>query len=593
VLTDGLNLTQDQLNAIAASIQATQEAEVPAGECFSGTCYPQDFLVGDVILTTAPNLQSSGIMGSLTDKDGNTWALDADQPCQTNAGDWWWGALNLNGTQFYCGYFIAIRLLNDGEVWVEEAKQGGWWSLTQAQETGNWPDVNGIRPGLGPDPGPGPNNVGGSGSGSSGGSCTSTSSSGSGSSSGSTSSGATSSGGSSGGTTAGGSSGTGTAAGGGSSGGVTTTAGVCGSANGSKVSSAPTTNLCSAGTPTAVTADGSSWIWQCAGTNGGNAGGCMASNGTAASGGDTGGEITVEGGQLMQNGAPLLLKGLSFLDSMIGDVSPQQIRALFPNSNFISLSVGADGNGYATAVPNSVIVPWVETANLNGFIVMISDYVPGQPTVRTGGDLQNSLNWYASLASAFAGNPMVVWTTENEVTDDGAGGISAMHTGIYNAIRNAGNSGVIFMEVQDGNANSPTSALSASTYASMTNVGWNGHWYPWEFPTGSGSQATFDQTGLGFISALQGFATSADGTMPYLMGEGGNSTGGGTVDDAVINGKFATVQAFIDDTGVSGGLCGYGAWIYNFDNQGGDADEMVDTSNNTLTDYGVQVANAP
>ena len=61
VLTDGLDLTQDQVNAIAASINATQVSEVPNGECFKNPCYPQDFLVGDTIITGAKS-QSSGAM---------------------------------------------------------------------------------------------------------------------------------------------------------------------------------------------------------------------------------------------------------------------------------------------------------------------------------------------------------------------------------------------------------------------------------------------------------------------------------------------------------------------------------------------------
>jgi len=45
-------------------------------------------------------------------------------------------------------------------VYVEEAKQGGWWDLTAAQENpGDF--ANFTRPGIGGDPGPGPNNVSG------------------------------------------------------------------------------------------------------------------------------------------------------------------------------------------------------------------------------------------------------------------------------------------------------------------------------------------------------------------------------------------------------------------------------------------------
>lgn len=60
--------------------------------------------------------------------------------------------------------------------------------------------------------------------------------------------------------------------------------GVCGSINGQTLSTEPTSNLCSSGTATAVTADGSSWIWQCTGSTGGNVAGCYA---YSSGGGDT------------------------------------------------------------------------------------------------------------------------------------------------------------------------------------------------------------------------------------------------------------------------------------------------------------------
>jgi hypothetical protein len=51
--------------------------------------------------------------------------------------------------------------------------------------------------------------------------------------------------------------------------------GVCGSANGVAVSSAPTTNLCSAGTATAVSGSGP-WTWSCDGSGGGTNANCSA-----------------------------------------------------------------------------------------------------------------------------------------------------------------------------------------------------------------------------------------------------------------------------------------------------------------------------
>jgi Immunoglobulin domain len=59
------------------------------------------------------------------------------------------------------------------------------------------------------------------------------------------------------------------------SGGGTVVNGVCGSSNGGTFSSAPTTNLCSAGTASSVTGSGP-WNWTCAGSGGGTTASCSA-----------------------------------------------------------------------------------------------------------------------------------------------------------------------------------------------------------------------------------------------------------------------------------------------------------------------------
>ncbi|MBP6913949.1 polysaccharide deacetylase family protein, partial [Candidatus Parcubacteria bacterium] len=56
---------------------------------------------------------------------------------------------------------------------------------------------------------------------------------------------------------------------------VTPVNGECGSADGSTVSTAPTTNLCNKGTASAVTGTGP-WAWTCAGLNGGTTASCSA-----------------------------------------------------------------------------------------------------------------------------------------------------------------------------------------------------------------------------------------------------------------------------------------------------------------------------
>jgi hypothetical protein len=57
--------------------------------------------------------------------------------------------------------------------------------------------------------------------------------------------------------------------------GVTAVNGVCGSSNGADLTSAPTTNLCSAGAASAVTGSGP-WTWSCSGNNGGTTAQCQA-----------------------------------------------------------------------------------------------------------------------------------------------------------------------------------------------------------------------------------------------------------------------------------------------------------------------------
>jgi hypothetical protein len=74
--------------------------------------------------------------------------------------------------------------------------------------------------------------------------------------------------------------------------------GICGSANGVAVSTAPTANLCSTGTASAVAGNGP-WNWMCTGANGGTTGACQAplasgSGGSGGSGGTPGSPIVFQ-----------------------------------------------------------------------------------------------------------------------------------------------------------------------------------------------------------------------------------------------------------------------------------------------------------
>jgi hypothetical protein len=291
----------------------------------------------------------------------------------------------------------------------------------------------------------------------------------------------------------------------------------------------------------------------------------------------------------MQNGKPWLASGISVLysTSSTPPASPESIRALYPTATSLMLALGADGGGYTSAPSNADIVAYVKAANAAGFFVGLSDYVPGQPPARSGSDLTNSCNWYAALAEACAGL-FVFWTTENEVT----GEIDAMLSAVYAAIRGAGDNNLILMEVAGGNPGQ-TGGMSPSTFAPMHTVAFNVHFYPWAFTSGGSSQAGFDAIALGYVNTLSTFATSADGVMPVVMGEGGNATegNGGPIDDPVIGGNFATVQATLNILGKTPGLSGALFWLHDWEGGGGDADTLVVVGGGALTQYGQQVAN--
>jgi hypothetical protein len=94
--------------------------------------------------------------------------------------------------------------------------------------------------------------------------------------------------------------------------------GVCGSANGVAVSAAPTTNLCSAGTASAVTGTGP-WDWMCAGSNGGTTNSCDAPLSGSGSG----------------TGVPVLIQHVASSANPVG--------------------LGIPGNNFKIPLPNAVL----------------------------------------------------------------------------------------------------------------------------------------------------------------------------------------------------------------------------------------------
>lgn len=312
------------------------------------------------------------------------------------------------------------------------------------------------------------------------------------------------------------------------------------------------------------------------------------------------GNFSVSNGQLISPaGKPFKTKGICMNDTTM--VPASTLLSKFPKHNVVNFALGAEsGGGYSTAIPTASIFAWVNDAIARGLIVILSDYVPGQPAARSGTDLTNCCNWYASLAKNFIGNPNVWFTTSNE-TKVGVSGapvnLDQSWQAIYAAIRSTGNNNMIWLEAAWGNIASQFGTL-ASSIANMRNVGYLVHQY--ELGPLATSQAQADATIKGYISAWQNYGKSLDGVVPVFMGEGGNSSGGSVVQDNIINGNYVSAKS-IDNlcTNGPGGFCGYAMWVWQYG--GGNpsgyfltADNLVAPFNNSsygLSQYGQQIAN--
>jgi len=102
--------------------------------------------------------------------------------------------------------------------------------------------------------------------------------------------------------------------------------GACGASNGASVSTAPTANLCTAGTASSVSGSGP-WAWTCAGANGGSTASCsdkLASTGSSGTTGSSG-----------SGSAPSLIQHVASSANPVG--------------------LGIPGNNYKIPLPNSVL----------------------------------------------------------------------------------------------------------------------------------------------------------------------------------------------------------------------------------------------
>lgn len=351
--------------------------------------------------------------------------------------------------------------------------------------------------------------------------------------------------------------------------------------------------------------------------------------------------FTVSGGQILTSSGTIFSpRGVDIYDSTAESVlgsSATPLTTIFPAANILPVYVFS----YATPSTYAAFVNEVTSAGI--VVVFVNNqnfFTDGTSAGNSGGGcgdifsgsiLTTESNWYASMASFYASNPYVWFETNNEpsyvtgTTSDtcasqgGTVNLPALATwqqATYNAIRNAGNSAPILMNEPGGGVPGTVGAYTAtayqnlgspmtpSVYSSMTNIIWNLSYYG--YASGySTTQSTVNSYLIGSNgnvatccaaqSALQAVGilaaqtiTSANGTVPVIIGQYGLSTNGSTAD---ANGQQVVQAVATEAQGAY--AAGATAWNWNAT----DCCNNLTSGNNTIVPgYGTQVqsyVNAP
>lgn len=302
---------------------------------------------------------------------------------------------------------------------------------------------------------------------------------------------------------------------------------------------------------------------------------CAGAGDAGAGAVDAGGAFSVSGGQIIApDGKVFQTRGIDLEDdalaAAVSDAAATPLRTLFPGLGIVRVPCYSFTTDTSAALQTAV----TRLTSL-GIVVELENHLgpagqSGGGGTYTGAALATETHWYASLAAAFASNPYVWFGTLNEPSGNTADIVNE-HVAIYDAIRGAGNDGILMLMMQGGYT---TSGFTASSYAKMKNVVWDTHFYGW-VSNYSIDIPTIESALTAQIANAQSIP-SADGVVPVVIGEYGDSTTGTGVD---ANGT-QTVQVV--------GAAAYSSMAWSWDDFGSGGDTLQ--SGGVLTAYGQQVA---
>lgn len=300
------------------------------------------------------------------------------------------------------------------------------------------------------------------------------------------------------------------------------------------------------------------------------------------------GFFKVSGGKILRpDGSVFIGGGFNLNEDQLAVVSSSAAvtpgLTLFPGTRIVRVAC----HSYISA---GGLAMFVQQLSNKQIVMVIEDHTGISKPPYTGSALATELAWYASLATAFKSNPYVWFGTFNEPGNgNNLAGIAQQEAAIYNAIRATGSNAIVFMELPSGGNPQLVGAqakgydgkgpMTPSLFATMYNIVWDLHYYGWvsnystDIPTIKAALQGSVASASGIVGAQS--IPSADGLVPVVIGEFGNSTTGGAVDP---NG--AQVCNVVGTSGLS-----FIAWGWNPDPQG---DQMV--SGGVSTAYGKQIA---
>lgn len=224
--------------------------------------------------------------------------------------------------------------------------------------------------------------------------------------------------------------------------------------------------------------------------------------------------LTVSDGEILDNGQPFIAKGINIYADALMNVGAATVTNTFPGLNFVRVNVFD-----MTTDTAAMLKPYVDALTSQGVVVELEDH--NSQTVLTGSALSSAVLRYTDWATAFKGNPNVVFGTQNEPVGSSSS-IDGEISAIYNAIRATGNNNLVLM---DPNAGNSTTGLAASNFARMTNVAWDLHYYS-ELSGYSPDLGANESALSSEVAGAQGIR-SANGAIPVIIGEYGPAPGNG------------------------------------------------------------------